>query len=96
MILLIFCWTSFPLENNYHGGYRSREAISTHDWKEEYIELMSEDASLLKDEEKWQKRSQSANADQTLIPYLETEFGKLDALVLTHTDQDHMGDGGGL
>ena len=54
---------------------------------------MSEDASLLKSGDKWQERSQSANADQTLIPYLKSRgVGKLDALVLTHTDQDHMGD----
>ena len=39
------------------------------------------------------ERSQSANADKTLIPYLKSRgVGKLDALVLTHTDQDHMGD----
>ncbi len=50
---------------------------------------MSEDASLLKvGAKKWQERSQSAS-DQTTIHLSESRCWKLDALVLTHTDQDH-------
>ena len=54
---------------------------------------MSGGRVTFKSGDKWQERSQSANADKTLIPYLKSRgVGKLDALVLTHTDQDHMGD----
>ena len=54
---------------------------------------MSEDAVTFKVETSGKSTSQSANADKTLIPYLKSRgVGKLDALVLTHTDQDHMGD----
>ena len=42
---------------------------------------------------KWQEASQTSNAEKTLIPYLRLgECLKLDHLVLTHTDTDHIGD----
>lgn len=41
----------------------------------------------------WQKRLADSNAERTLIPYLKSRgIGKIDQLVLTHTDTDHMGD----
>jgi len=41
----------------------------------------------------WQKADTSANADQTLIPYLQSRgIGRVDVVLLTHTDADHMGD----
>ncbi|MGT2811220.1 DNA internalization-related competence protein ComEC/Rec2 [Streptococcus minor] len=43
--------------------------------------------------EQWQKRRYEANAKRTLIPYLKSRgIGKIDQLVLTHTDTDHVGD----
>lgn len=43
--------------------------------------------------EKWQVKSQDANAEQTLIPYLRSRgVGQIDSLILTHTDADHVGD----
>jgi competence protein ComEC len=43
--------------------------------------------------EKWQSRKTAANATRTLIPYLKSQgIGKIDQLVLTHTDADHIGD----
>lgn len=43
--------------------------------------------------EEWQIKSKSSNAEHTLIPYLKSRgVGKIDTLVLTHTDTDHMGD----
>lgn len=43
--------------------------------------------------EPWQERVKSANATRTLTPYLKSRgVGRLDSLVLTHTDTDHMGD----
>ena len=43
--------------------------------------------------EEWQHRQIDANADKTLIPYLKSRgIHKIDQLVLTHTDTDHVGD----
>ncbi|HFI0256415.1 TPA: DNA internalization-related competence protein ComEC/Rec2 [Streptococcus suis] len=43
--------------------------------------------------EAWQERSREENAERTLIPYLHSRgVGKIDSLVLTHTDTDHVGD----
>lgn len=43
--------------------------------------------------EAWQKKYQEANAEGTLIPYLKSRgISKIDQLVLTHTDNDHVGD----
>lgn len=43
--------------------------------------------------EDWQERQTDANAQNTLIPYLYNRgVGKIDQLVLTHTDTDHIGD----
>lgn len=42
---------------------------------------------------KWQERTSSAMADKTLIPYLKSlGVSEIDTLVVTHTDEDHMGD----
>ncbi|WP_024411641.1 ComEC/Rec2 family competence protein, partial [Streptococcus suis] len=43
--------------------------------------------------EAWQERSSQANAERTLIPYLHSRgVDRIDSLVLTHTDTDHVGD----
>lgn len=43
--------------------------------------------------DKWQQPSQKSNAENTLIPYLQAAgIGKIDQLILTHTDDDHVGD----
>ncbi|HEM5162333.1 TPA: DNA internalization-related competence protein ComEC/Rec2 [Streptococcus suis] len=43
--------------------------------------------------EVWQERSSQANAERTLIPYLHSRgVDRIDSLVLTHTDTDHVGD----
>ncbi|WP_019785218.1 DNA internalization-related competence protein ComEC/Rec2 [Streptococcus sobrinus] len=43
--------------------------------------------------EAWQKSNLDSNADKTVIPYLKSRgVGKIDQLVLTHTDTDHIGD----
>ena len=41
----------------------------------------------------WQLKNSSANADFTLIPYLKSRgISHLDDVILTHTDDDHVGD----
>lgn len=43
--------------------------------------------------EDWQKGQTVANAERTLIPYLKSRgVARIDHLVLTHTDTDHVGD----
>ncbi len=43
--------------------------------------------------ESWQKGITMSNAQKTVIPYLHARgVGKIDQLVLTHTDTDHVGD----
>ncbi|HEM3419513.1 TPA: DNA internalization-related competence protein ComEC/Rec2 [Streptococcus suis] len=43
--------------------------------------------------EAWQERPRQANAERTLIPYLHSRgVDRIDSLVLTHTDTDHVGD----
>ncbi|MCL2112851.1 MAG: DNA internalization-related competence protein ComEC/Rec2 [Streptococcaceae bacterium] len=44
-------------------------------------------------EKSWQKAQTESNASKTLIPYLESEgVSQIDQLILTHTDDDHVGD----
>ena len=43
--------------------------------------------------EDWQKKSTTSNAQRTLIPYLKSRgVAKIDQLVLTNTDKEHVGD----
>ena len=43
--------------------------------------------------EDWQKKSTTSNAQRTLIPYLKSRgVAKVDQLVLTNTDKEHVGD----
>lgn len=43
--------------------------------------------------EKWQKKTMTSNAQRTLIPYLKSRgVAKIDQLILTNTDKEHIGD----
>lgn len=43
--------------------------------------------------EKWQKKSTTSNAQRTLVPYLKSRgIAKIDQLILTNTDKEHVGD----
>ena len=43
--------------------------------------------------ERWQEKATSSNAQRTLIPYLKSRgVAKIDQLVLTNTDKEHVGD----
>ena len=43
--------------------------------------------------EKWQKKTMTSNAQRTLIPYLKSRgVAKIDQLILTNTDKEHVGD----
>lgn len=44
-------------------------------------------------DETWRRRQTDSNASRTLLPYLKSRgVGRIDQLVLTHTDTDHIGD----
>ena len=43
--------------------------------------------------EKWQEKTTTSNAQRTLIPYLKSRgVAKIDQLILTNTDKEHVGD----
>ena len=43
--------------------------------------------------EKWQEKTTTSNAQRTLIPYLKSRgVSKIDQLILTNTDKEHVGD----
>ena len=43
--------------------------------------------------EKWQEKATTSNAQRTLIPYLKSRgVAKIDQLILTNTDKEHVGD----
>ena len=43
--------------------------------------------------EKWQEKATTSNAQRTLIPYLKSRgVDKIDQLILTNTDKEHVGD----
>jgi len=43
--------------------------------------------------DKWQQKSTTSNAQRTLIPYLKSRgVGKIDQLILTNTEKEHVGD----
>ena len=43
--------------------------------------------------EKWQEKATTSNAQRTLIPYLKSRgVAKVDQLILTNTDKEHVGD----
>ena len=43
--------------------------------------------------EKWQEKATTSNAQRTLVPYLKSRgVAKIDQLILTNTDKEHVGD----
>lgn len=94
LILFLFCWTKHPLENEITVvDIGQGDSIFLRDWRGRTVLIDVGGRVDFKNGNKWQERSSSVNAEKTLIPYLKSRgVGKLDALVLTHTDQDHMGD----
>ena len=94
LILFLFCWTKHPLENEITVvDIGQGDSIFLRDWRGRTVLIDVGGRVDFKNGNKWQERISSVNAEKTLIPYLKSRgVGKLDALVLTHTDQDHMGD----
>ena len=49
--------------------------------------------NLIRKSKNWQEKATTSNAQRTLIPYLKSRgVAKIDQLILTNTDKEHIGD----
>ena len=94
LIVGLFCLTKYPLENEITMlDVGQGETIFLRDVTGKTILIdVGGKAESTKKIEKWQERTTS-NAQRTLIPYLKSRgVAKIDQLVLTNTDKEHVGD----
>lgn len=93
-LLCLFCFTKQPLTNEITiVDVGQGDSIFIRDQKGKTILIDVGGKVNFKAQEKWRKKVLDTNADRTLIPYLKSRgVGKIDQLVLTHTDTDHVGD----
>ncbi|MDV5972590.1 ComE operon protein 3 [Streptococcus canis] len=69
------------------------DSILIRDWRGKTLLIDVGGRPTFSKKEKWRSGYQTANAQKTLIPYLKSRgIHKIDQLLLTHTDADHMGD----
>lgn len=55
--------------------------------------LVDTGGKVLFPQEKWQQKIQNSNAQNTLVPFLKAcGIKKIDSVIITHGDSDHMGD----
>ncbi|MGQ7467875.1 DNA internalization-related competence protein ComEC/Rec2 [Streptococcus suis] len=94
VLALLFFITKHPLENEVtvvdigHG-----DSIFLRDMRGRTVLIDVGGRVDFAAKEAWQERSSQANAERTLIPYLHSRgVDRIDSLVLTHTDTDHVGD----
>lgn len=94
VLALLFFITKHPLENEVTVvDIGQGDSIFLRDmrWRTVLIDVGGRVDFAAKEE--WQERSRQANAERTLIPYLHSRgVDRIDSLVLTHTDTDHVGD----
>ncbi|WP_105150287.1 DNA internalization-related competence protein ComEC/Rec2 [Streptococcus suis] len=94
VLALLFFITKHPLENEVTVvDIGQGDSIFLRDmrWRTVLIDVGGRVDFAAKEE--WQERSSQANAERTLIPYLHSRgVDRIDSLVLTHTDADHVGD----
>ena len=95
LIVGLFCLTKHPLENEITMlDVGQGETIFLRDvsGKIILIDVGGKEESDKKIE-KWQEKATTSNAQRTLIPYLKSRgVAKVDQLILTNTDKDHVGD----
>lgn len=91
---LLFFLCKHPLQNEITVvDIGQGDSIFLRDWRGQSVLIDVGGRVEIGQKEAWQERISSANAEKTLIPYLKSRgVSHLDALVLTHTDTDHMGD----
>ncbi|MBT0908498.1 DNA internalization-related competence protein ComEC/Rec2 [Streptococcus lutetiensis] len=94
IIALLFFQIKHPLENEVTVvDIGQGDSILVRDVKGQTLLIDVGGKVRFNEKKSWQKRLADSNAERTLIPYLKSRgIGKIDQLVLTHTDTDHMGD----
>ncbi|MCD0061609.1 DNA internalization-related competence protein ComEC/Rec2, partial [Streptococcus agalactiae] len=69
------------------------DSILVRDWLGKTILIDTGGRVRFEQPEEWKQKVNQSNAERTLIPYLKSRgISKIDDLVITHTDTDHMGD----
>ena len=95
LIVGLFFLTKHPLENEITMlDVGQGESIFLRDVTGKTILLdVGGKAESDKKIEKWQEKATTSNAQRTLIPYLKSRgVAKIDQLILTNTDKEHVGD----
>ena len=94
-IVGLFFLTKYPLENEITMlDVGQGESIFLRDVTGKTILIdVGGKAGSDKKIEKWQEKATTSNAQRTLIPYLKSRgVAKIDQLILTNTDKEHVGD----
>ncbi|HEL2005957.1 TPA: DNA internalization-related competence protein ComEC/Rec2, partial [Streptococcus suis] len=94
VLALLFFITKYPLENEVTvEDIGQGDSIFLRDMRGRTVLIDVGGRVDFAAKEEWQERSSQANAERTLIPYLHSRgVDRIDSLVLTHTDTDHVGD----
>ncbi|HEL2235253.1 TPA: DNA internalization-related competence protein ComEC/Rec2 [Streptococcus suis] len=94
VLALLFFMTKHPLENEVTVvDIGQGDSIFLRDMRGRTVLIDVGGRVDFAAKEEWQERSSQANAERTLIPYLHSRgVDRIDSLVLTHTDADHVGD----
>ncbi|MGQ7373520.1 DNA internalization-related competence protein ComEC/Rec2 [Streptococcus suis] len=94
VLALLFFMTKHPLENEVTVvDIGQGDSIFLRDMRGRTVLIDVGGRVDFAAKEAWQERSSQANAERTLIPYLHSRgVDRIDSLVLTHTDTDHVGD----
>ena len=95
LILGLFFLTKHPLENEITMlDVGQGESLFLRDVTGKTILIdVGGKAESTKKIEKWQEKTTTSNAQRTLIPYLKNRgVAKIDQLILTNTDKEHVGD----
>ena len=95
IIVGLFFLTKYPLENEITMlDVGQGESIFLRDVTGKTILIdVGGKAESDKKIEKWQEKATTSNAQRTLIPYLKSRgVAKIDQLILTNTDKEHVGD----
>ncbi|ORO79451.1 DNA internalization-related competence protein ComEC/Rec2 [Streptococcus oralis] len=94
-IVGLFFLTKYPLENEITMlDVGQGESIFLRDVTGKIILIdVGGKAESDKKIEKWQEKATTSNAQRTVIPYLKSRgVAKIDQLILTNTDKEHVGD----
>ena len=95
LIVGLFFLTKHPLENEITMmDVGQGESIFLRDVTDKTILIdVGGKAESDKKIEKWQEKATTSNAQRSLIPYLKSRgVAKIDQLILTNTDKEHVGD----